>query len=125
MAPVDRSLSLIACRHKNVTFACVSSQSPVNAIQIPGDVTREQRTKATKEKRTKTADVRGKGGAGGYLDGEGLLEVFEEAVGLELVEVGALGALGLVELDGLVRERPHLLRLLLAKLLLTFSTVSN
>jgi hypothetical protein len=57
------------------------------------------------------------GDGSGYLDGEGLLEVFEEAVGLELVEVGALGALGLVELDGLVHERPHLLRLLLAELL--------
>jgi hypothetical protein len=58
-------------------------------------------------------------GAVGYLDGEGLLEVLEEAVGLELVEVAALGALGLVELDGLVHERPHLLRLLLTKLLRT------
>jgi hypothetical protein len=52
-----------------------------------------------------------------YLDGEGLLEVLEEAVSLELVEVAALGALGLVELDGLVHKRPHLLRLLLSKLL--------
>jgi hypothetical protein len=57
-----------------------------------------------------------------YLNGEGLLEVFEEAVGLELIEVAALGALGLVQLDSLVNERPHLLGLLLAELLGVQST---
>jgi hypothetical protein len=51
--------------------------------------------------------------------------VLEEAVGLELVEVGALGALGLVELDGLVHERPHLLRLLLAELLRPKKKISS
>jgi hypothetical protein len=54
------------------------------------------------------------------LHGEGLLEELEEAVGLELVQVGTLGALGLIELDRLVHERPDLLRLLLGKLLFSF-----
>jgi len=51
-----------------------------------------------------------------YLDGEGLMEVFEETMGLELIEVAPFSTLGLIELLELVHELPHLLSLA-AKLL--------
>jgi hypothetical protein len=54
------------------------------------------------------------------LDGEGLLEVLQEAMGLELVQIAALGTLGLVELDGLEHERPQLLCLVRRKVLYVF-----
>jgi len=51
------------------------------------------------------------------LHGEGLVEVLQEAVSLELVEVASFVAPGFVELTALFHEGPHFLALLLAKLL--------